>query len=245
MDLSKSLTYAFDDPEWKTKLGLTALISLVPILNFAYHGYAVDLLRNAEAGRPLPLPGWEDLEKKFITGLKVGAALFIYGLPLFGLMLIGVGATFLPALSNNDDVQGALATVTLAAWGGLVCLVLLYALVFGFYVPAMLLNFARHDTFASCFQIGAIIALIRDNLSQYLMAWGMTLAVGFGYSFLFSAVTSVVSFIPCLGFLALIVIIPLSLVGAAWLATVHGYLFGQVGQRLEGGPGSAGYISAA
>ena len=46
MDAEKSFTFPFEDKEWISKLGLGAVISLVPILNFAWSGYLVGIIRN-------------------------------------------------------------------------------------------------------------------------------------------------------------------------------------------------------
>ena len=69
MDAEKSFTFPFEDTEWVSKLGLGALISMVPILNFAWSGYLVDIIRNVMNNDAEPLPTWDDLGKKFNDGL--------------------------------------------------------------------------------------------------------------------------------------------------------------------------------
>ena len=49
MDIGKVFSYQFEDRQWITKLGLGALISLVPILNVAITGYMVGIIRNVAA----------------------------------------------------------------------------------------------------------------------------------------------------------------------------------------------------
>ena len=82
MDIGKSFSYQFEDKQWISKLGLGAVISLVPILNFAMSGYIVDILRNVENNVAKPLPNWDDLSKKFSDGLILFAAGLIYAAPL-------------------------------------------------------------------------------------------------------------------------------------------------------------------
>ena len=74
MDIGKSITFALDDEDGLTKLGLGAVVAAVPLLSFAWNGYLVDLMRNVAHGDPNPLPDWTDLGDKFVRGLVVSAA---------------------------------------------------------------------------------------------------------------------------------------------------------------------------
>lgn len=241
MDISKGLTYATEDKEWATKLGLGTLISLVPVLNFAWNGYMVEILRNVAAGRPLPLPTWDNLEKKFVDGLKLTLAQLIYGLPAFILLIVPV-ILVVPAFVDNENAQAILATLTGAATLGLLCLLGLYLLAFSFMVPAIQLNFARKGTFGACFQVGAIVGLIRTNMSDYLTAWLASVVVGVLLFGGLSAVLGVLNVIPCLNFIFALLTLPVSVFAGMWFGTVHAYLFGQVGIEKSGQSG--GYISA-
>ncbi len=243
MDISKSLTYASEDKEWLTKLGVGTLISFVPVLNLAYHGYLVEMLRNVADRRPLPLPTWDNLEKKFLEGLKLALAQFVYGLPAFILFFVPV-LFVLPAFFDNQDVQTILVTVGGAVTLGLICILGLYLLAFSFVVPAIQLNFARKGTFGSCFQFGEIIGLIRANTSDYLTAWLATLGIGAVLYIAIAVVISVVNFIPCIGFIFSLVALPFTVFAGVWFGTVHAYLFGQVGAGAMPAAQNSGYISA-
>jgi hypothetical protein len=67
MNVEQSFTYPFEDKEWISKLGLGALISMVPVLNFAWSGYLVGILRNMMNHAVEPLPAWDDLGKSLAT----------------------------------------------------------------------------------------------------------------------------------------------------------------------------------
>ncbi|MCC7512114.1 MAG: DUF4013 domain-containing protein, partial [Anaerolineae bacterium] len=82
MDINKAFTYPFEDKQWISKLGMGAIIGLIPILNFAWTGYMVGLLRNVSNGEAEPLPNWDNIEKKFMDGLILAAAGLVYGLPI-------------------------------------------------------------------------------------------------------------------------------------------------------------------
>ena len=59
MDYGKSFSYALEDNDWPTKLGIGALVSIVPILSFAATGYMVQITRNVMDQKPDLLPDWD------------------------------------------------------------------------------------------------------------------------------------------------------------------------------------------
>jgi len=82
MDIGKSFSYPFEDKQWVSKMGLGAVISLVPILNFAMTGYMIQIVRNLMDCALEPLPNWDDLGKKFMDGVMLVLAGLVYGLSL-------------------------------------------------------------------------------------------------------------------------------------------------------------------
>ena len=74
MDVTKSITYIFQDKRWFTKLLIGWLVSLVPILNFAFTGYSTETIKNVENKREFPLPEWDDFGKKFVLGFYMWIA---------------------------------------------------------------------------------------------------------------------------------------------------------------------------
>jgi hypothetical protein len=63
MDISKPFSFAFEHNQWVNKLGLGAWITLIPVLNFAWTGYMVELMRNVMKDAPELLPSWDDLSR--------------------------------------------------------------------------------------------------------------------------------------------------------------------------------------
>src|SRR5512144_2549774 len=94
MQIGKAFSFPFQDRSWVSKFLLAAVISIVPILNFAWTGYIVELVKNVIDRRQEPLPDWGDFGKKFIDGLIVTVAYFIYALPAL-LVLCVMGAIYL------------------------------------------------------------------------------------------------------------------------------------------------------
>ena len=230
MEIGKSFSYPFEDNQWISKLGLGALISLVPILNFAWIGYTVETMKNVIAGEPRPLPDWSDLGKKFMDGLFLAIAMLIYSLP--GLLLLGLPIAFMviPALFNNDfNLLNALTTVlTGVTTGVLGCLVVLYALVVAFLYPAVMLHFANKSTFGACFEFKAIFALVSSGFSDYLTAWAVWIGASIVIGIAFSMVSGIFKLIPCVGWIV-------SLVGSlfmgVYITVLEAHLFGQFARR--------------
>ncbi len=155
MDVGKSFSYPFQDEKWLTKLFIGAVVSVVPILNFAWAGYMVDLVKNVMGNVALPLPEWSDFGDKFVKGLILWVAGLIYAIPF---LCLG-SAVFIPLIGATSDAQNVQEAMAAAFTGiGIVvaCLMLLYGLALTFYFPAMFINFARKGTFGACFQICAV-----------------------------------------------------------------------------------------
>ena len=95
MDIGKSFSFAFEDKQWLSKLGLGAVIAMVPILNFAWSGYMVEIIRNVMKNVQEPLPNWDDIGKKFSEGLDPDAG----GSGLFPAHV----DRYLPAFKHHGD----------------------------------------------------------------------------------------------------------------------------------------------
>ncbi len=89
MELGRAFTYAFEDKEWISKLGMTTLMMLlasIPIVGLlamcALLGYMTDIVHNVRNGHPRPLPKWTNYQQKIRRGAYVFLATFIYNLPV-------------------------------------------------------------------------------------------------------------------------------------------------------------------
>ena len=230
MDIQKSFSFQFEDQDWINKLGLGTLISLVPLLNFAWSGYMVDIVRNVIDGSARPLPNWDDLGKKFTDGLLLALASLIYMLPV--LLLLGIPLTMLVfsgLLSGSQDLRDI--SGILASTGGIFatlagCFAFLYAVAFSFIYPAMLLVFARERTFGSCFQFRRILDVITRDPGRYLTVWGISIVAGLVVGMVVSIVTSLIGWIPCIGWAIAII---LSLGSTVYISSIHAHLVGQLG----------------
>jgi len=228
MDVGKSITFAFDDEDWLTKLGLGAVVAAVPLLNFAWSGYLVDLMRNVARGDARPLPEWTDLGDKLVRGLVVSIAILVYFLPIILVTCVAITSFMLPAIFANEDYVGEIAVLSSGFGIMLFCCIGLFSLIMAFFIPAVMINYSRQGTFAACFRLGELLAIIRENSSDYLVACLVWLAVSFVVSSALSVGLGIIAWIPCLGWIAAWAI---SAIASAWMMTMYGHLFGQVGAK--------------
>ena len=230
MNIQKALSYPFEDEQWTGKVGIGVLISIVPILNFAWLGYIIELMRQVIKGNPLPMPDWNNLGKKIMDGLFLFLAGFVYALPV--ILLIGVPLTVMivPAIlagnSNNQNIASAIATAGSMVAMCLTCVFLLYALALSVLFPAIYVEYAAKGTFASCFNFKDIFAQIGKNTGVYFTAWGVYLGVAIGASLVGGIIGGLLGWIPCLGQLIAVVV---GVASGIYALLVFAHLYGQYG----------------
>jgi hypothetical protein len=186
-NLQENLVYMFKDKDWVSKILLGALIGIVPILNFATSGYAVQATRNIRDDQAPLLPGWSGhLGKFFMEGLKLFVIGILYSIPLWILSLI------LIPLFNSDSG----AAVAVGVLIGLVELV--FALLLIFWFQGIIVNFANKGTIGSGFEFGAIWGIIQKNMGRMLVTVGVAILAGI----LVGVVGGILGIIPCIGWIA-------------------------------------------
>jgi hypothetical protein len=175
----------FKDKDWVSKILVGALIGLVPILNFATAGYAVQTTRNIRDDQS-PLPGWSNnLGKFFSEGLKLFVIGILYSIPIWILSLITI-----PLFSSDSG-----AAVAIGVLIGLVELVVALLLIFWF--QGVIVNFANVGTIGSGFQFGKIWAIISRNMGRMLVTVGVAILA----SILVGIVAGIFMIIPCVGWI--------------------------------------------
>ncbi|HTP00055.1 MAG TPA: DUF4013 domain-containing protein [Anaerolineales bacterium] len=241
MDLQKPFSYQFEDTQWLTKLGLGALITLVPILNFAVAGYVVQIVQNVASGASEPLPQWDDFGEKFRDGLILAVAALIYTVPILVFLCLPLSVLIASGiLSSNSDLKDVASA--LAAVGGvtLLCLFglfMLYALVLSIIRPIILVIFSRERTLAACFRFGEIWKVLTNHPGPFFTTWGVVILAGLAVGIIVGFITLVVGWIPCLGGLVSVL---LSLGTTIYLVTADAYLFGEFRRvALDGAPAPA------
>jgi uncharacterized membrane protein YciS (DUF1049 family) len=234
MNLVKALSYPFEDKQWASKIGLGVLISIIPILNFAWLGYVIEVMRRVMKGETLPMPGWDELGKKFMDGLMLFLSGLVYALPV--ILLIGIPLaimmvpTIMAANNSSQDIVNALVTAGGVVALCLTCVFFLYGLALSVLFPAIYIEYARKSTFASCFNFKEIFSQIRKNTPAFFTAWGVYLGISIGASLAAGIIGGLIGWIPCLGQLIAVVV---GLAAGIYALLVYAHLFGQYG-AMEG-----------
>ena len=227
MNFEKAFNFPFEDKEWLNKLGLGTLISMVPILNLAWSGYLVGIIRNVMNQEMELLPTWDDLDKKFREGLILFAAGLIYVSPVLIALGLPLGISVLSSLSSGNNNIQDLGEIGWALVFGMLCVFLLYGLMLSILYPVILIMFSREGTLVSCFKLRDVFKMIRSNTGAFFTAWGLSIVTSLGVGLLAGFVNMVVGFVPCIGWIVGLI---MSLGSGVYITAVHAHLFGQFGR---------------
>lgn len=182
MDVGRAFQYIADDEKWLKKLLIGMVVSLIPILNFAAFGYAVQVTRNVAAGMERPLPDWDRLGHYLKNGLRIVIAFFVYMLPIFFLYFcFALILAFTGAFSESGS-SGPPPAV-LVVFPMLMLCIMPYALLLNLMAPAFFIQVARRESIAACFQLRDIWQMITAKLDNYILIialyFGLNMLAGF------------------------------------------------------------------
>lgn len=228
MDINKAIRFIPEDPRWISKVLIGVLVTLASIFiipAFFLSGYLIKIIRQVMNGQWDGLPEWDDWGDMFRDGFFVTIAQLVYSLPFILLILIGGLATGgFASMAGSEDAAGLIAS---SGFLVLSCLVILYSIFLLFLTPAIMIQYAIKDDFGACFRFGELMDIIRNHLSDILIAF----VVSLGASLLVSAVISILSLIPCLGWIAAFVI---GLAVGPVVSFVTAHLYGQIAAKVLG-----------
>lgn len=216
MDFGRALRFPLQDGDWLKKIGIGTLITIVPILNFAAYGYALDVLNNVYRGRETPLPEWNDIGRLFVRGLIGGILVpLVYVWPV----LILACAAYLPlTISAVNSPYGEPSGAAAAFTGCLFLITMLVALVISPFSTAAIARYATTDQFNEALP-GPVLREVRPNLRP----WITVLLFSIGASIAVSLVA--VPIAVCTFGLGYLLLIPFSfyfiLVQYHWYAQAH------------------------
>ena len=132
-----------------------------------------------------------------------------------------------------QDIARTIANAGGFLLAGLSCVFFFYAVALSVLYPAILVMFARAGTFASCFRLREAFDLISKNAGPFFTAWGLSLVGGLGVGLITGIFNLVVGWIPCIGWIASLVI---SFASGIYIAAVYAHLFGQFAVTAFGKP---------
>jgi hypothetical protein len=168
IDISRAIKAPFADKEWvgKTLLGIvwTLLVVTLP----AVAGAQVEYIRRTASGNE-ELPDWSDFGEKWISGILVGVAGFIYFLPLIVVAIAMLVPTALVLWAGDEKAAPFGALVV----GLFIAGALLYAVVVTLFFYAALTHYAVTGRFGAFFEFGEIARRLRTGgyFTAWLFAW--------------------------------------------------------------------------
>lgn len=226
MDVNKAFRFVIEDKQWISKLLIGVVMSVLGFLiipALILQGYMVKIVRQVMAGRDNDLPEWSDYGKLLSDGFFVTVGQLLWFLPLILVMVIGGASTGFLADSGSD--VGAI----LATGGGILmlCLVLVMIAAALFLTPALIIQYAITGEFGALFRFGEVFDIIRNHLSDILIAFLVTLVAAFAIGI----VVTVVNIVPCLGQIAAVLI---GLAMGPYITYVTGHLYGQIARKVPG-----------
>lgn len=187
MDFGRSFSYIFDDEEWVSKVLLTAVISMIPLLNLALYGWVIELMRNMLDGYEHPMPAWTNFGDKFKHGLAYLVGALVYNLPI---MLVFIPIAIIAAAMDNSAVE--------AVGAALICVItvgiFVYAIVANAGLYIGMIRYALNPELGVYLAIGQNMRIALRNVSALVTLLLFGLLVGL--------IFSVFGWIPCLGWLA-------------------------------------------
>jgi hypothetical protein len=154
-NLGRSFSYMFEDEDWFQKILIGAafcLLSLVLIGIPFVLGYLLQVARQSSQGKELPLPAWDNLGDKFVSGLLFIVIGVIYGIPLAIIYFVLV---FIPCIG----------------WLAMLFLALSFALIF----PYITVRFARTGNIGDAFDLSGMWGFLKANLGNLLIVWVMSI----------------------------------------------------------------------
>ena len=182
MDIGKSFTFVFEDDAWITKILIAAAILFLGVL-FSWllliplilavallNGYMVEIIRRVVRGQVDGLPEWDNWGDLIAEGLKVLVIQIVYALPI----IIASFCLIIPAAAAESS-EGLSVFLSLV----LGCFMVLWAILATIVLPAATAIYAATDDLAAAFRFGEVFALVRDNLSTYLITLVMSWVAGF------------------------------------------------------------------
>lgn len=166
MEFGKAFSYVFEDQDWLKKVGIAALIFLIPLVGqIIVGGWALEITRRVIRRDPAPLPDWTDFGDYVMKGLQVFVIGFAYSLPIILVSICQQAVNFVGMDSGDDAVMTGVLVVVIC----LSCVIFLYGIFMGLVLPAALGNFAAKGEFGAAFRFGEVFGLVRAAPVAYLL----------------------------------------------------------------------------
>jgi hypothetical protein len=179
MQFGQAFSYVFQDPDWIKKIGIGALISLIPIVGqIVVMGWMIEIIQRVIQNDPTPMPNWDDFGGKLIRGLKAWVVSLVYSIPII-ILVIPISIISALATNSNGSSQQTMGIIAMliSICAGL--LIFVYSILMMLVMPASLAKLAITDNIGAALKFGEIISTVRSNISVWLMVLVGAICVGF------------------------------------------------------------------
>jgi hypothetical protein len=181
VDVSKALTYPFDDKDWLMKISIASLlilVSFIPVFPVVLLlGYLAEIIRRIVLEQQSPsLPEWEDLSTYFKSGFRLFTAGAVYLIPATVLIVIGYAGMILPVVLIDSGFLGEGEAVGIMIAGylvgfGLMGIGAMISMVTGVILPVAGTHVIVQGDFSAAFRFGEIWRIFKSNWAGFLIAF--------------------------------------------------------------------------
>ena len=163
------------------KYAIGVLLYILPIISLLSLGYIIESAK-LSIRRKNELPEWKDFGRLFITGLLTFIISFVYFIPLFIILLVGLGAksffqnfAYLATTQDMLDIKTVFSTL-----GPLVFLLVFLAILAVYLFPAAVLIFADTKKFGHAFNLGRVfeVAFSREYPGPWIIGIFIMVVLG-------------------------------------------------------------------
>ncbi|MEW6504016.1 MAG: DUF4013 domain-containing protein [Chloroflexota bacterium] len=165
MDFGLAFSYVFQDKDWLRKVGIVALISLIPILGqLVLIGWSLNITKRVIDRHPEPLPEVDfgsDLGRGF-SAFVIG---FVYSLPITLFALVFAILDSATYQSSSDAVFTMVTIVSLC----FSLFAFVYGIAMAIVLPAAYGNYVAKGNLGAGFALGEVFGLVRANIGAYLI----------------------------------------------------------------------------
>ena len=169
MEFGKAFSFAFEDKDWIKKLGIGALLMIIPFIGWlVVAGWGIEITKRVIQRDPQPLPDWSDFGGYLVKGLQVFVIGLVYSLPIILVNICQQGVTLFGQQGDTMDETMLMAVTVFAVCFG--CVSFIYSIFLGFILPAALGNFAATGQMGAGFRFGEVFGLVRAAPVAYLLA---------------------------------------------------------------------------
>lgn len=165
MNIGLAFSYVFKDKNWFKKLGIAALVTLIPVIGqFIVAGWGMKVTKNVIDGEEedaLPSVNFgEDLKR----GFMVWVINMLYALPA-GILLGVAGILFGVGAGSEENAQ-----IIMMIFGGCLGLIgLIVAFVIAFMAMAGMANYIAKDEFKAAFNFKEVFGLLKKSFGSWLI----------------------------------------------------------------------------